>query len=397
MELASSQAYANFRAWVPRNLLPIGHANPNQWLYYDWGPRSYPEPLICFHSLIGSAESFFNQLISLAPLGYRVLSVQIPTYWSVPEFCDALHIFLETLSIRRAHFYGAGLGGFLALHYTARRPERVASLLLTHSFLSTANLNLPIPYSPPVLKWLPEFLVRGTMRAILPKGRTTLQLANAAEFAIGHTMRCPREALASRLALSINSSSVVDRIHVPGERITLIDTIDRTTAALQLSDDTAAALPCSKRALLKQGADFPYLSVPDDVNVHLIVHLRRNAPKVNGPMPIPPPARPRPLPPSVLRRRSEREKRRKRILSREEIENKARLAFGERQNNDIDRFSNEISDLKQVLPERSDQFLAAVVNHCEADIDQALLNVRDGMYDDAFYDNYKEEARNNFV
>ncbi|CAN8067044.1 unnamed protein product [Agarophyton chilense] len=392
MELAYSQPYANFRAWVPRNRLPIGHANPNQWMYYDWGPRTYPEPIICLHSLIGSAESFFYQLISLAPLGYRIIAVHIPTYWSVPEFCDALHIFLETLSIRRAHFYGAGLGGFLALHYAARRPERVVSLMLTHSFLSTANLNLPVPYSISVLKWLPNFLVQSTMRTILPTGRTTVQLANAAEFAIGHTMRCNRETLASRLALSLSTTSVIDRILVPEQRITLIDTVDRSPAALQLSHDTASQLPRAKRALLKQGADFPYLSVPEDVNVHLVVHMRRNAPKPEGPIKIPPPAKPRPLPPAVLRRKIEREKATRASVSEEEIEKRAHLAVQQNEAAHSQRFLSEIAQLKEYLPERDDAYLAAVVNHCDGDLDLAIVNVRNSIYDDAFYENYQKEA-----
>ncbi|KAI0565080.1 Maspardin [Gracilaria domingensis] len=393
MELAYSQPFANFRAWVPRNRLPIGHTNPNQWVYYDWGPRSYPEPIICLHSLIGSAESFFYQLIALAPLGYRVITVNIPVYWSVPEFCDALHIFLETLSIRRAHFYGAGLGGFLALHYTARRPERVVSLMLTHSFLSTANLNLPVPYSISVLKWLPSFLVHSTMRAILPKGRTTVQLANAAEFAIGHTLRCNRDTLASRLALSLSTTSVIDRILVPGQRITLIDTLDRSPAALQLSDDTASQLPRARRALLKRGSDFPYLSVPEDVNVHLVVHMRRNAPKPEGPIPVPPPAKPRPLPPSIVRRRrKKREMGNRTSVSQEEIERRAHSAVQQDEALNVQRFRQQIVHLKDYLPERDDAFLAAVMSHCEGDLDLALINVRNNIYDDMFYDHYKKEA-----
>lgn len=304
MELVASQSYANFRAWVPRNVFPIGVQHPRPWQYYDWGPRSYPEPILCLHSLIGSAESFFHQVISIAPRGYRILTVQIPVYWTVPEFCDAFHSFLEILNLRRIHIYGAGLGGFLALQYTTRKPEHIASIILTHSFLSTEHLNLDIPYSASVLRWLPEFLIRSTMRAILPKGRASLEMVNAAEFAIGHTMCCSRDVLASRMALSVASSSVISRVPIPQSHITLIDTLDRpSTQAIELSERTAEQLPNARRALLKSGADFPYLSVAEDINVHLVVHLRRHAPAPTAPMSIPPPARPRPLPSSAIRRR----------------------------------------------------------------------------------------------
>ncbi len=169
MNVSSSQVYANFRAWVPRNVIPVGALNPQEWVYYDWGPRSYPEPLVCLHGLAGSAESFFLQVTSLAPLGYRVLSVQIAEYWTVQDFCDALHSFLDTIGASRVHFYGVDIGGFLAMNYLARRPERVASIVLTHSFLSTDNLQLGLRYSPSILRWLPEFLVRGAFVTHFPR------------------------------------------------------------------------------------------------------------------------------------------------------------------------------------------------------------------------------------
>ena len=417
MELASSQSYANFRAWVPRNILPIGVRHPQSWLFYDWGPRSYPEPLICLHSMIGSAESFFPQLISLPPRGYRVLSIQIPVYWTITEFCDAFQTFLDAVSINRFHFYGAGLGGFLALHYAARQPERVASVALTHSFLSTENLNLRIPYSPSVLKWLPDFLIRSTMRAILPKGRASLSIANAAEFAIGHTMDRPRDEIASRMALSITSSSVMSRLHIPQTAITLIDTVDRVSPAMLLSQQTAAQLSGARRALLKEGGDFPYLAASDDVNVHLIVHMRRNGPAPRAPLPLPPPARPRPLPLSAIRRR-EAEKRRRAAATREdstkendqteningninvkpdrphrtdaERETEVHAIVAAKETGSIERYTFEIGRLREFLPEKDDAYLAAVIVDCEENLDMAISRALEDVYTDEFYDQTKE-------
>lgn len=403
MELAASQSYANFRAWVPRNVLPIGVLHPISWIYYDWGPRTYPEPLLCLHSLIGSAESYYHQVIALAPRGYRILSVQIPVYWTVAEFCDAFHAFLDMLSLRRIHIYGAGLGGFLALHYSVRKPERIASLVLTHSFLTTENLNLRIPYSAAMLRWLPDFLVRSTMRAILPKGRTTVEMANAAEFAIGHTMPEERDVLASRLALSVTESSVISRLHIPETRFTLVDTLDRPSKpALDLSQETSKHLPEARRALLNRGGNFPYLSVPDDVNMHLLVHLRRNAPEPVGPIPIPPPARPRPLPTSALRRRSEGklQKEPKNEISdcthvrrsKEELENEARAIVAAEESTRIERFAFEIGRLREFLPGRADTYLSAVIEKCDGNLHMAIGNAMEDMYGDDFYTDIARQA-----
>lgn len=401
MELAASQAYANFRAWVPRNIIPVGVRNPQSWLYYDWGPRSYPEPILFFHSLIGSPESFFYQVISLAPRGYRVLSIQIPVYWTIVEFCESFHAFLEMLDISRFHVYGAGLGGFLALHYAVQKPDRIASIILTHSFLSTENITHTVPYSAAVLRWLPSFFVQSTMRAMLPKGRTSLEQANAAEFAIGHTMTVSRELLASRLALFVTSSTVVSRLHIPESRITIIDTLDRLPGPLQLSERTASHLKGARRAFLKHGGDFPFLSVPDEVIVHLVVHLRRHAPNPTAPMPVPPPARPHPLPESAIQRKREEAMRmeaekNENMLStppsaikprrlHDDLLTEARAIVAADERAIVERFSIEIKRLRDFLPERDDSYIAAVISECDGNVEDAISNVVDGLYDDSFY------------
>jgi len=64
-ELLCSDDYANFRAWVPRNVLSIGSTNPKNFVYYDWGPRKVAqEPMICLNAVAGSAEVFFLQVPS---------------------------------------------------------------------------------------------------------------------------------------------------------------------------------------------------------------------------------------------------------------------------------------------------------------------------------------------
>lgn len=398
MELSASQAFANFRAWVPRNALTVGSSHPQSWTYYDWGPRSYREPLLCLHSLVGSSESFYHQVISLAPRGYRVLSVQIPVYWSIDDFCEAFHSFLNILALSRIHIYAAGLGAFLALQYIARKPDRVVSMALTHSFLSSETIKRQIPYPPSVLRWLPDFLVRSTMKSILPKGRASRNQAAAAEFAIGHTMPAPRDILASRLALFVSSSSVVPRISE--SRVTLIDALDRAPISLELSKNVSKQLPGARRAFLKEGGDFPYLSVPDEVNVHLVVHLRRHAPNPDSPLPLPPPARPHPLPPSVVQRkrdeaiRSQKEEADKSFaqspqskakLSKEALLKEARALVSAEERSKIEKYGFEITRLREFLPNRDDRFLAAIVVDCDGNIDEALMNIRH-KYSDDFYE-----------
>lgn len=242
------------------------------------------------------------------------------------------------------------------------------------------------------------------MRAILPKGRVSLQMANAAEFAIGHTMSSSRDVLASRLALSTTASTVVNRVHIPQTSITLIDALDRQQPALQLSELTASQLPEARRAHLKFGGDFPYIAAPDDVNVHLIVHLRRNAanPVLNIPVPVP--ARPRVIS-SVTRRRRVLEQERKRAeemlreenaaakkkqkrarKSDEDLLKEAKALVAADETSRIERYAFEIASLREYLPGKNDSYLAAVMEECEGVIDVAIENARAGMYDDRFYE-----------
>lgn len=508
MQLTSSQEYANFRAWVPRNIVSVGVQHPQSWLYYDWGPRSYPEPLLCLHALIGSPESFFHQIISLAPRGYRVISVHIAAYWTVSEYCDALHSFLDMLDLGRIHIYAAGLGALLATRYALRKPDRIASLILTHALLSlpytpppppqraptsgttTASNNIAsspssattntistdtdqqhssmpptptfvtsvVPYSPAILRWLPPFLVRSAMRALLPSGRTSTEQAQAAEFLITQTMSESRDVLAARLALVVTASkqasasakppapfffsprrrtdtsktsqsvSVVPNPNV----VTLIDTLDRTQSALALSDHVATNLRTARRAFLKEGGDFPYLSAPDDVNVHLVVHLRRHAPVPSGPMPTPPPAKRRPLPsnltvtpPSPHRQHSadavqqsdnnqlhspipstsdpldadESQLRltehsatshtstgstinRKVPRSRDELAHEARAIVAADERDAIEQYAYEINRLREFFPGRDDSDLCIIMQDCGGAFDIAVERALSHSYED---------------
>lgn len=388
--------YANFRAWVPRNVLPVGTLNQQDWVYYDWGPRKYSEPLLCLHPVIGSAESFFHQVLSLAERGYRVIAPQLAVYWSAPEFCDGLHIFLDMLNIRRVHIYGGGIGGYLALQYAARRPDRVASVALTHAFMSTTCVHHKIVYSPSVLRWLPEFLVRNSIRSLFPKGRAEVSVAEAAEFSIMNTMTASRDELASRLCLLVTKSSVVGRLRMPENQVTIIDvveyTVDTTSTRIE---ELNQAIPQARRALLKGGGDFPYLSCPEDVTMHLVVHMRRNATAPTEPLPLPPPAKPRQA--LFSHRRSSSTS----VLSDHDtgscdVEESIRTAAEERvaaaEAERLNIYSQEIAKIRNFVRDHDDEYLAAVLEDCNGDPERAVDRIRDGHYKKKFHMKARRKA-----
>lgn len=411
MDIAASQVYANFRAWVPRNVIPVGIQKPQEWVYYDWGPRNYPEPLICLHGLTSSAEVFFHQVTSLAPRGYRVIAIEIGEYWSVSDFADAFQSFLDTTGLSRVHVYGVDLGGFLALSYVSKRSERIASILLTHSYLTTENLQLgTAKYPLSVLKWIPEFLVRAAIRDIVPKAPTDTTNINTivegysgedvgtmggesgdsgavggdvAEFSVMNALKAPRAHLAARLSMAKTKASVVGKQIFPEDRITLIDSTVRTRERdVEICEETAAHLPGAKRALLKTGGDLPYVSVSDEVNMHIIVHLRRHAPAPTEFPTIPPPAllpkawqlerssSPRPVDdtdPAVEEDGEEESN---------HIENRVQEPFpGTPQESEKVKYIEEVAKLREFLPDKDDEYLTAVLSQSGGSIDVAIAKV----------------------
>uniref|UniRef100_A0A7S1TMN2 Maspardin n=1 Tax=Erythrolobus australicus TaxID=1077150 RepID=A0A7S1TMN2_9RHOD len=339
-DLALGEDYANFRAWVPKNVLPIGPGAPpgaaaagtaekggaglrfgaRNWTYYDWGPRDFREPLVCLHGLAGAADAFFHQILSLAPRGYRVILVELPPESTVSGVCEALTQFFDTLLLATVHLYGVGLGGFIALNFAAARPDRVASLALTHAFLSTEKLVRAVRLPPlVVLKWCPIFVLQNAVVGLLPRGQVELHLAMATEFLIARTLEVGRESLIARLELALTPGHSLSpqRISLSATKITFIDAVGiMSSVSAQLSSELRSHFPQARHALMKDGADFPYLTNADEVSMHLLVHLRRNAAPPEAPMPLPPPARARVMCPEEVRRLKE-------AIRRSKLENAA--------------------------------------------------------------------------
>lgn len=53
----------------------------------------------------------------------------------------------------------------------------------------------------------------------------------------------------------------------------LYKTNDKCAIPQQLKDEVSERYPGARRALIKSGGDFPFLSRPDEINLHLKVHM----------------------------------------------------------------------------------------------------------------------------
>ncbi|XP_022996437.1 maspardin-like [Cucurbita maxima] len=258
-----------FKSQVPLHRIPIG---TKQWRYYDFGPKVVP-PLICLPGIAGTADVYYKQILSLAMKGYRVISVDIPRVWKHQEWIQAFEKFLDTIDVHHIHIYGTSLGGFLAQLFAQHRPRRVKSLILSNSFIETKNFSAAMPWAP-IVSWAPSFLLKRYVLTGIRDGPHEPFIADSVDFVVSQVEMLSKEDLASRLTLTVDDASIGPLL-LPDSSITVMDTNDYCAIPLQLKDQLNERYSGARRAYLKTGGDFPFLSRPDEVNLHLQLHLRR--------------------------------------------------------------------------------------------------------------------------
>ncbi|KAI3822145.1 hypothetical protein L1987_09727 [Smallanthus sonchifolius] len=261
--------YIYFKSQVPLHKIPIG---TKQWRYYDFGPKVVP-PLICIPGTAGTADVYYKQIMALSMKGYRVISIDIPHVWNNHEWVQAFEKFLDVIDVHRIHLYGTSLGGFLALLFAQHRPRRVKSLVLSNTFLETKYFAASMPWAP-VVSWTPSFLLKRYVLTGILSGPHEPFIADSVDFVVAQVETLSREDLASRFSLTSDAASI-GPLMLSDSLITIIDTNDKCAIPQQLKDEVSERYPGARRADIKSGGDFPFLSRSDEINLHLKLHLRR--------------------------------------------------------------------------------------------------------------------------
>lgn len=261
--------YVYFKSQVPLHKIPIG---TKQWRYYDFGPKVVP-PLICLPGIAGTADVYYKQIMALSLKGYRVISVDIPRVWNHHEWIQAFEKFLDVIDVHHIHLYGTSLGGFLAQLFAQHHPRRVRSLILSNTFLETRSFAAAMPWAP-VVSWTPSFLLKRYVLTGIRDGPHEPFIADSVDFVVSQVETLSRDELASRLTLNVDAAPVGSLL-LSDSFITIMDTNDYCAIPQQLKDQLSERYPEARRAQLKTGGDFPFLSRSDEVNLHLQLHLRR--------------------------------------------------------------------------------------------------------------------------
>ncbi|KAH9777449.1 Maspardin [Citrus sinensis] len=301
--------FVHFKSQVPLHKIPqlqflfLSHSQigTKQWRYYDFGPKVVP-PLICLPGTAGTAEVYYKQIMALSMKGYRVISVDIPRVWNHHEWIQAFEKFLDAIDVHHIHLYGTSLGGFLAQLFAQHRPRRVRSLVLSNTFLDTHSFAAAMPWAPMYVviflhidwgilfpdmpnlpnggiascsvSWTPSFLLKRYVLTGIHDGPHEPFIADSVDFVVCQVETLSREDLASRLTLTADSASVGNLL-LSDSHITIMDTNDYCATPQQLKDQLSERYSGARQAYMKTGGDFPFLSRPDEVNLHLQLHLRR--------------------------------------------------------------------------------------------------------------------------
>ncbi|MFG2627422.1 alpha/beta fold hydrolase [Streptomyces sp. NPDC048473] len=111
----------------------------------DWNTRVLTagpedgEALVLMHGTGGHLEAYAQNVAALAGAGYRVIAYDFPGHAGtthatedveLPTYVSHLRDLLDILGIEKAHLNGESLGGWVAIKFAARYPDRVLRTVL---------------------------------------------------------------------------------------------------------------------------------------------------------------------------------------------------------------------------------------------------------------------------
>ena len=143
------------------------------WRYVVAGSATAP-PLLLLGGALGRADFAFQQIVLLAR-DCRVLAPDYPAVGSLAELTAGLVALLDKEEVSQAHVVGGSFGGFVAQAFLAHAPERVASLVLSHTGAPDGRRRRVgwARFAPgPVLRALLRLRLGGTLGAADPFWRT---------------------------------------------------------------------------------------------------------------------------------------------------------------------------------------------------------------------------------
>ena len=164
-----SEKLARFRDTHPPRRIRCGDAD---WRYFAGG--SGKECILFLHGGGGTGEMFFDYFLELEDT-YRVLAPSLPPeVTTVAGAIKGLASILDADAVAAPHIFGHSLGGFLAMEFSERLPERVKTLMLSSTYLPSPEHARKIERQLRLMGWVPNSLLNWTVKLALKR---TVRLA----------------------------------------------------------------------------------------------------------------------------------------------------------------------------------------------------------------------------
>ncbi|XP_053575328.1 maspardin [Bombina bombina] len=199
-----------------------------------------------------------------------ISDLQYPVYWDLLEFCDGFRKLLDDLHLDKVHLFGASLGGFLAqkfAEYTHKSP-RVQSLILCNAFSDTSIFNQS--WTANSFWLMPAFMLKKIVLGNFGSGPVDPVMADAIDFMVDRLESLNQSELASRLTLNCQNS-YVEPHKIRDVAVTIMDVFDQSALSTEAKEEMYKLYPNARRAHLKTGGNFPYLSRSAEVNLYVQV------------------------------------------------------------------------------------------------------------------------------
>jgi pimeloyl-ACP methyl ester carboxylesterase len=179
------------------------------WTYVTGGEGE--ATILFLHSVPTTWDTYFLQIAALEA-DYRVVVPAIPAVPTMKEISDGLAAILDEVGVEQVHVYGVAFGGEIAQAFVRHYPERVASLILSHTLPPGKRGAEDATEQRHAIRSRPEFLfetmsVRARMTELsndIPAFRPDEQAFWEAYFTELYPARVDKETIMGRYEAAIN-------------------------------------------------------------------------------------------------------------------------------------------------------------------------------------------------
>jgi pimeloyl-ACP methyl ester carboxylesterase len=125
------------------------------WEYISCGRGEHT--LLLLPGGLSVGESTF-QFIMAFEKEYRIIAPSYALSQTMAGLCEGIAHIMETESVNHAHLFGGSYGGLVAQYFVRMYPDKVCSLILSHTFLMTPKFKKPLQIANKLSPILPRGL-----------------------------------------------------------------------------------------------------------------------------------------------------------------------------------------------------------------------------------------------